>query len=46
MMIMKFFDNKMDNVLQNGIKHTEYGDWEDGDERFDDIIQNGVKETS
>jgi predicted peroxiredoxin len=27
------------------VKHTEYGDWLDGDERFDDIIQNGVKET-
>jgi len=26
------------------VKHTEYGDWEDGDERLDDIIQNGVKE--
>jgi predicted peroxiredoxin len=27
------------------VKHTEYGDWLDGDERFDDIIQNGVKHT-
>jgi hypothetical protein len=27
------------------VKHTEYGDWLDGDERFDDIIQNGVKKT-
>jgi predicted peroxiredoxin len=27
------------------VKHTEYGDWLDGDERFDDIIQNGIKET-
>jgi hypothetical protein len=27
------------------VKHTEYGDWLDGDERFDDIIKNGVKET-
>jgi predicted peroxiredoxin len=33
------------DVIQNGVKHTEYGDWEDGDERFDDIIQNGIKET-
>jgi predicted peroxiredoxin len=32
-------------VIDNGVKHTEYGDWEDGDERLDDIIQNGVKET-
>lgn len=43
--IMKFFDNKMDNVLQNVVKHTEYGDCQDGDERFNDIIQNGIKET-
>jgi hypothetical protein len=27
------------------VKHTEYGDWEDGDERLDEIIQNGIKET-
>jgi hypothetical protein len=33
------------NIIKNGVKHTEYGDWEDGDERFDDIIKNGVKET-
>jgi len=32
-------------VIDNGVKHTEYGDWEDGDERLDDIIQNGVKAT-
>jgi hypothetical protein len=32
-------------VIDNGVKHTEYGDWEDGDERLDDIIRNGVKET-
>jgi predicted peroxiredoxin len=32
-------------VIDNGVKHTEYGDWEDGDERLDDIIQNGVKVT-
>lgn len=32
-------------IIQNGIQHTEYGDWEDGDERFDDIIKNGVKLT-
>jgi hypothetical protein len=43
--VMKFFDNKMECVLQNGVIHTEYGDWEDGDERLDDIIRNGVKET-
>jgi len=28
------------------VKHTEYGDWLDGDERFDDIIENGVKKTT
>jgi 5-methylcytosine-specific restriction endonuclease McrBC regulatory subunit McrC len=27
------------------VKHTEDGDWLDGDERIGDIIQNGVKET-
>jgi len=43
--VMKFFDNKMECVLQNGVIHTEYGDWEDGDERLDDIIRNGIKET-
>jgi len=32
-------------VIETGVKHTEYGDWEDGDERLDDIIQNGIKET-
>jgi hypothetical protein len=71
--VMKFFNNKMEDTLkngvkktvpigidddsivsndfgmneaiQNGVKHTEYGDWEDGDERLDDIIENGIKET-
>ena len=37
------FDVK--EVIETGVKHTEYGDWEDGDERLDDIIQNGIKET-
>ena len=32
-------------TIQNGVKHTEYGDWLDGDERLDEIIQNGIKET-
>jgi hypothetical protein len=36
----------MECVLQNGVIHTEYGDWLDGDERFGDIIQNGVKLTN
>jgi hypothetical protein len=32
-------------TIRDGVKHTEYGDWLDGDERLDDIIENGVKET-
>ena len=36
----------VDDTIQNGVKHTEYGDWLDGDERLDDIIENGVKETN
>jgi len=65
--VMKFFDNKVEEVLQNrvkntqnnpypneswiegvikkGVKHTEDGDWLDGDVRLDDIIENGVKKT-
>jgi predicted transcriptional regulator len=35
----------VENTIQNGVKHTEDGDWLDQDERIDDIIQNGVKET-
>jgi hypothetical protein len=35
----------VDDIIQNGVKHTEDGDWLDGDERFINIIQNGVKET-
>ena len=35
----------VEDAIINGVKHTEYGDWLDGDERFDDIIQNGVKHT-
>ena len=35
----------VDDIIQNGVKHTEDGDWLDGDERFNNIIQNGVKET-
>ena len=35
----------MFRTIEHGVKHTEYGDWLDGDERFDDIIQNGIKET-
>jgi hypothetical protein len=37
--------HQVEDTIQNGVMHTEYGDWLDGDERFDDIIQNGVKHT-
>ena len=37
---------RVEDTIQNGVKHTEYADWEDGDERLDDIIKNGVKETT
>jgi len=40
------FTEEIDDIIQNGVKHTEYGDWEDGDERLNDIIENGVKETT
>jgi hypothetical protein len=36
----------VEEIIQSGVKHTEYGDWLDGDERLDDIIENGVKETN
>jgi hypothetical protein len=36
---------KVEDTIQNGVKHTEDGDWLDGDERIGDIIQEGVKET-
>jgi hypothetical protein len=36
---------RLEDTIQNGVKHTEYGDWLDGDERLDEIIQNGIKET-
>ena len=34
----------VEDTIQNGVKNTEYGDWEDCDDRLDDIIKNGVKE--
>ena len=40
------FTDEIEDIIENGVKHTEYGDWEDGDERLDDIIENGVKETT
>jgi hypothetical protein len=33
----------VDDIIKNGVKHIEDGDWLDGDERFNNIIQNGVK---
>ena len=36
---------RLEDTIQNGVKHTEYGDWLDGDERLNEIIQNGIKET-
>jgi hypothetical protein len=33
----------VEDIIQSGVKHTEYGDWLDGDERLDDIVKNGVK---
>jgi tartrate dehydratase alpha subunit/fumarate hydratase class I-like protein len=36
----------VEDIIQSGVKHTEYGDWLDGDERLDDIVENGVKKTS
>jgi hypothetical protein len=35
----------VEDIIKSGVKHTEYGDWLDGDERLDDIVKNGVKET-
>ena len=39
-----FINDSIEDAIQNGVKHTEYGDWLDGDERFDNIIENGIKE--
>jgi tartrate dehydratase alpha subunit/fumarate hydratase class I-like protein len=36
----------VEDAIKHGVKHTEYGDWLDGDERLDDIVENRVKETS
>ena len=39
-------ESDIEDTLENGVKHTEYGDWLDGDERLDEIVENGVKETN
>ena len=36
----------VENIIKNGVKHIEDGDWLDGDERIEGIIQEGVKETN
>ena len=33
------------NIIENGIKHTEEGNWLHNDERIADTIENGVKKT-
>jgi hypothetical protein len=38
------FKPKIEDTIQNGVKHSEDGDWLDGDERIENIIQNGVKQ--
>jgi hypothetical protein len=42
--VMKFFDNKMEDTLENGVRLTEYQIGDTFDE-IDDIIENGIKET-
>ena len=47
--ITKWVENNVINKkkpVKNGVKHTEYGYWEDGDSTVEYTIQNGVKETS
>jgi hypothetical protein len=36
--------DQVQDVIENGVKHVEDGDWLDQDERIGDIIENGVKE--
>jgi hypothetical protein len=36
---------QVEDVIQNGVRYVEDGDWLDNDERLDEIIKNGVKET-
>jgi predicted transcriptional regulator len=42
--VMKFFDKKMENTIENGVKNTIFGVEEDETD-VEDTIQNGVKET-
>ena len=43
--VMKFFDKKMENTIENGVKHTE-DTVHISKETVEDTIQNGVKDTS
>ncbi len=42
--VMKFFDKKMENTIQNGVKNTIFGVEEDETD-VEDTIENGVKYT-
>jgi len=42
--VMKFFDKKMENTIENGVKNTIFG-VEENETDVEDTIQNGVKET-
>ena len=41
----EYEDYEIEDIIENCVKHTEDGDWLDGDERIGDIVENGVKET-
>ena len=43
--VMKFFDNKMDDAIENGVRHTEKSLQIDGSCVIEDTVQNGIKET-
>jgi hypothetical protein len=43
--LMNELPNRVKKIIKKGVKHTEDGDWLDGDVRLDDIIENGVKKT-
>jgi hypothetical protein len=43
--VMKFFDKKMENTIENGVKDTRFN-FQSGLIQVEDVIQNGVKETT
>jgi predicted peroxiredoxin len=43
--VMKFFDNKMEDALQNGVKETKYCSPGINEFFLESVIKNGVKET-